>query len=228
MAEIEKQLGEPSYKGDSKNEYWSSWLRYESGVIFCGINCQHLECSFSQKNKTLTSLYLEAVNEKTNVEPIDNLMSDLTKILGTPKISKESGSTGSYTKYSWDNGSYVIFRADDLILATIYLADDKDQKAAKICGKGIDAYITGDLWLTMQDFLDYYSCTQSSLLRSKEIEFSTIELNGDDAHCEGQFEITIPFKTGGETLLIYSFEADGNINDTTWDYNISLLDSKNQ
>ena len=226
MTTIEKQLGEPQYKEDDDvNRY--SWMRYKPGTIFCGINCSYLEFTFSLENKTLTDLYFEALYEKTNADPIDNLIKDLTKKLGTPSIDKNSNSRGSYTEYKWDNDSTVIIRDDDEVLVTIYVAVDKERKAKEICDKGLDQFIAGSLWSTIQETGGVYlACTSDDLRRNKKVEYSKIDINGDDAVCEGQVELTIPLITNGEILMTFSFKADGSIKDTTWNYKFGDVETK--
>ena len=129
MEDVEKRVGEAQVKKDIEDSY--SWLGYDSGTVFCGINCSELEFYFTIDKKLLTEIYFEAVYEQTNADSVDNLIKDLTKSLGTPSIKKKTSTYDgtSYTEYRWDNSSYVIFRADGEVLSTIVIAVDNLRNA---------------------------------------------------------------------------------------------------
>ena len=136
IEEIEKRVGEAKAKRDIENSY--SWLGYDSGTIFCGINCSELEFYFTIDEKQLTEIYLEAVYEQTNADSVDNLIKDLTKEFGTPSIKKNTSAYNgmSYTEYRWDNSTYVILRADGEVLSTIIIAVDNLRKAYESMASG--------------------------------------------------------------------------------------------
>ncbi len=224
MAEIEKRIGEASMKKDEEENYYS-WIRYDSGSIFCGINCSELEFYFTIDKNSLIQVYFEAVYEKTNADAVDNLIDDLTKKLGTPSIEKKKGTTGlNYIEYEWNDGSYVIHRDDDEILGKIIFGVNTQQKAKELCGMCIDQVISTQIWPIIEENAPIISLYQSKdeLCKSKKVSFSRIDIHGEVVHCEGQVELTAKSVYSSEIAIIFSFDCDGNLqNETNWTIKIS-------
>ena len=232
IANVEKLVGEARGKNDVEDDCYS-WMGYNSGAIFCGINCSELEFYFALEKKTLTEVYFEAVYEKTNSDAVDSLIKDLSKELGNPSIKKNTSSYNgdSYTEYKWENGTYVVLRDDGEVLSDIIIAEDRMREATATYHKSFDLFISDTIWPKIQEICISYGVfpqsTVKDLCNNKTVNLTTFDLNGDIVKCKGQAELTLKLNSSASILFSFSFEGSGDYNNASgWSYSISDVTTK--